>query len=397
MALNPKRGFRAILIGYDARVSLPVNHPVAPRILNPSAWIVAAGIFLTGALVRIGILGVFARANDDDFLGLLTKWDAQYYLAIAEFGYFDADLGTTEPVHERTLAFFPGFSYLVRVVHQVTGLDYVVSSIVLNTGAGIVLTAGAMALAARMGANRVASAGAGILVSAAPMSITFSMPYSEALFGALSLWALVALLDRRWWLAGLLIFLCGGIRLTAVALIGVFFLVVVFKARRNWKAWTALALTPWLLAGYVLWASLHTWRVGGYFGIQEKGWHSGFDFGIATARWMWTVMTTSREAGYLLSVAVIVASLCALILGFRRLPLAVWLFSATVMATVLLSDGIMHSRPRLLLPAVILLLPWVIRISTRVPRGWQILVAAGWVLFGGWFSAYMLAVFPWAI
>ena len=41
----------------------------------------------------------------------------------------------------------------------------------------------------------------------------------------------------------------------------------------------------------------------------------------------------------------------------------VWWFAAALLATVLLSDGIMHSRPRLLLPAVLLLLPWVIRAS----------------------------------
>ena len=61
------------------------------------------------------------------------------------------------------------------------------------------------------------------------------------------------------------------------------------------------------------------------------------------------------------------------------------------MANVLLSDGIMHSRPRLLLPAVIVLLPWV-------KKGASASVAViAWVLFGAWFSAYMLGVFEWAI
>lgn len=62
------------------------------------------------------------------------------------------------------------------------------------------------------------------------------------------------------------------------------------------------------------------------------------------------------------------------------------------MANVLLSGGIMHSRPRLLLPAVVVMVPWVGK------KGASASVAVGaWGLFGAWFSAYMLAVFEWAI
>lgn len=382
--------------GYDRPVSTRAVSSARPA-FPPGEWLVAALIFLIGSVVRIITLGVVARANDDDLAGLLTKWDAQYYLAIAESGYFDADLGTDVPVHERTLAFFPGFPALVRLLHDVTGLDFPVAAMLVNVVAGTAMTAGAMAIAARMGAGLSGRIGAGILVSCAPMAITFSMPYSEALFGALAFWALLALMDRRWWLAGILILACGFTRLTAVALIAVFLVVVLLHARRDWRAWAALALTPWSIFGYVIYASIPTWDAGGYFGIQEQGWSSGVDLGRATVTWVWEVLTTSDEAGYLLSVGVMVASGIALAAAWRRVPWEVWLFSAALMATVLLSDGIMHSRPRLLMPAVILLLPWVLFIVRRWPRGWQLAAATGWVLFGAWFSAYLLGVFPWAI
>lgn len=382
--------------GYDRPVSTRVEHRARPA-FPPGEWLVAALIFLVGSLIRIGALSVVARANDDDLAGLLTKWDARYYLAIAESGYFHADLVTDVPVHERTLAFFPGFPALVRLLHEVTGLDFPVAAMLVNVLAGTAMTAGAMAIAARMGAGLSGRIGAGILVSCAPMAITFSMPYSEALFGALAFWALLALMDRRWWLAGILILACGFTRLTAVALIAVFLVVVLLHARRDWRAWAALALTPWSIFGYVIYASIPTWDAGGYFGIQQQGWSSGVDLGRATVTWVWEVLTTSDEAGYLLSVGVMVASVIALAAAWRRVPWEVWLFSAALMATVLLSDGIMHSRPRLLMPAVILLLPWVLFIVRRWPRGWQLAAATGWVLFGAWFSAYLLGVFPWAI
>lgn len=357
----------------------------------------AALVFVIGAAFRVAVLGILARANDDSLDGLLQKWDARYYLEIAERGYFRADVVTDVPVHERTLAFFPGYPGLVRLVHEVTRLDIGAAAALVNVVAGIAMTAGVMVLAERMGAGRVAQIGSAVVVSAAPMSITYSMPYTEALFGALAVWSIVALMDRRWWWAAGLIFLLGFTRLTAVTMIGVFALVVLVYARRDWRAWTALALTPWSLLGYLAWASAWTLDRGGYFGIQEAGWDSGFDFGRATVVWVWEVLTTGEDGGYLLTVGVMIAAVIALVAGWGRVPFEVWWFSAALLATVLLSDGIMHSRPRLLLPAVILLLPWVIRIVGKLP--WKVSVALGtaWVVFGAWFSAYMLAVFEWAI
>ena len=357
----------------------------------------AALVFLVGAFVRVFLLGVLASSNNDTASGLLGKWDAQYYLAIAEYGYFGAPVATDVPVHHRTLAFFPGYPLLVRAVHQVTGLDFMMAAILVSLLAGVAMTAGAMTIAHRMGADRWGRAAAGILVSAAPMSITFSMPYTEALFGALAFWALVALIDRRWgWAAGLVLLL-GGIRLTAVALIAVFGLLVLLRARSDWRAWASLAATPWLLIGYVAWASWHTREAGGYFGIQAQGWHSSFDFGAATVRWVWEVVTTGTDAGYFLTIAVMLVSVAALIAARERVPAVVWWFAAILMSTVLLSDGIMHSRPRLLLPAVILMLPWGLRLVDRLPRWGSALAGVAWVGFGAWYSAYMLAVFEWAI
>ncbi|GAB2502667.1 Mannosyltransferase (PIG-V) [Corynebacterium atrinae] len=353
----------------------------------------AALIFLVGSALRVVVLGLVGRANEEKLTDLLTSWDAKYYLDIARDGYFNSATNTDVPVHERTLAFFPGFPMLLRALHQVTGLDLFFLALLLNSVAGVALTAGAMAIARRMGANWAHQLGAGVLASGAPMSTTFTMPYTEALFGALAFWALVALMDRRWWLASSLIFLCGFTRLTAVALVGAFLVVVLLKARADKKAWVALLLSPWSFVGYLLWASWHTRDAGGYFGIQQDGWNSTFDGGVATATWVYQVLTSSTDGGYLLTAAVIIAAVVFLALSWRRLPLEVWVFSATLMATVVLSDGIMHSRPRLLLPAVLVLLPWV----ERIPPRWLPGAAAAWLLWGAWFSAYMLGVFAWAI
>ena len=57
----------------------------------------------------------------------------------------------------------------------------------------------------------------------------------------------------------------------------------------------------------------------------------------------------------------------------------------------------MHSRPRLLLPAALVLMPWAVRAvrSLRPAVAWTLVGA--WALLGAWVSAYMLVVFEWAI
>ena len=353
-------------------------------------WAPAALVALIGAAVRVGVLAAVAAVQDDKLWGLLNKWDAKHYVEIARGGYFGADISTDGPVHETTMAFFPGFPFLVRAVSGILGTGEAGTAIALNVLFSIALAAGVMALAAQMGMGKWAQVLSAVVVTSAPMSIVFSMPYTEALFGALAIWAVVALVGERWWAAAAYIFVAGLVRLTAVDLVAVFGLMVL-RARKDWRAWAAVAFSVVPLVGYLWWSSSHLKDVGGYFGIQKEHWNSGFDGGKATVVWLWETLTGATNGGYLLSAGVMIAAPVCLVLAWRRLPLAAWLFSAVLMANVLLSDGIMHSRPRLLLPAVIVLLPWV-------KKGASASVAViAWALFGAWFSAYMLGVFEWAI
>ncbi|MCZ9309921.1 hypothetical protein ACUY3K_02375 [Corynebacterium uberis] len=380
------------------------TRPVAPAIdayrrpLPPqSIWLAAVLIFLITLLTRIIVLAVMAHANDASVAHQLTRWDAGHYDRIARRGYFDGpDISQRAP--ERTLlAFFPALPMIMRAGHAVLGLDTVTVALLFNAVMTVALIAAAMAIAVRMGAGLRGRLAAGILVSAAPMTLTYTMPYTEAAFGAIAFWAVVAMMDRRWWLAGLLTFVCGFFRLTAVDLWLVLAVVVAVTARRDWRAWVAVALSPLSIVGFLGWASARTADYGGYFGIQKEGWHSGFDLGVATVKFCWKTLTTGNEVGYLLSVGVMLLAAGSVALTIGRAPLPVWLFGAAITANVLLSDGIMHSRPRLLLPAVILLIPLAVR---RVrTTGWTFYWAfmVGWVAFGAWFSAYMMVVFKWAI
>ncbi|MFW9113491.1 mannosyltransferase family protein [Corynebacterium striatum] len=359
-------------------------------------WIAALGVGVLGNILRIAVLAMFAKANDDNLWGLLNKWDAVYYTEIARAGYFNADIATEGNVYETTMAFFPGFPLLIKLV-SFLGFSEPIAAILLNFVFTVVMAAGVMAIAQRMGADFKARVAAAIAVTSAPMSIVFAMPYTEALFGALTMWALVALIDRKWLLAGLLVFALSAVRLTSADVILVFGVIVLLWGAREWKAWVALVASALPLLGYLTMANHYLAAAGGYFGIQKEHWNSQFDFGVATFKWVKSTLMTADHAGFLLSTSVIVGAPILLVLAWRKLPLPVWLFSAALIANVLLSDGIMHSRPRLLLPAAVLFIPWTIEMSKWESSRQMAFVMGAVVLGGAWFSAHMLAVFDWAI
>ena len=377
----------------------PGETSVARKTSTSSAawsWILAAIIVSVGSIARLSTLALFAAANDDNLWGLLNKWDAAHYVDIARSGYFAGTIGG-DPAEEIRLAFFPAFPMTMRAIANLTGLDFALAGMIFNFVATVFLARGAMALTARWGYDSAGQSAAAVVVTMAPMSIVFNMPYTEALYGALAIWALVALVDKRWWLAGSLIFALSFVRITAIGLVAVFAIMVMVHARSSWKAWLAVVISPLPLAGYIWWASQHLTAVGGYFGTQEKHWNSGLDFGQATARWIFETLTSAENAGYLLSTLVILGVPFALIMAWRRVDIATWLFSLALSANIILSDGIMHSRPRLLLQAAVLFIPWAWGALTYLPRWLAWVLIVGWAAFGTWFSAYMLAVFPWAI
>ncbi|AVH87474.1 PIG-V mannosyltransferase [Corynebacterium camporealensis] len=342
----------------------------------------AAGVVAGLTALRIVVLLAFAVLNDASLTHLLTQWDADYYLDIATEGY----------TGERSYAFFPGFPALLALLGGSP-----IAALILNFGATIALAMGVMWLCDKQGGGTRTQLAAAVVVCGAPMSTVFLMPYTEALFCALSVWALIALQDKRWWLTAVLIGAAGTVRLTAAALLVAFGICVLLWARKNWRAWAALIL-----------ASSHPWRSlrgpagawAAWTGTSPTNPSIGTPASTSDSRrlrWVGETLTTATNAGYLLSTLVILAVPLTLALTWRRQPLPVAVFALALCINVLAADGIMHSRPRLLLPAAIILIPVVIAAFRRLPTPWAWTFTTAWALFGAWFSGYMLAVFEWAI
>ncbi|MFR9728999.1 hypothetical protein ACL03H_07185 [Saccharopolyspora sp. MS10] len=361
-------------------------------------------VYLAIRLFGLLVLAWLSAANDESLADNLSAWDGEWYLEIASHGYGGvADslvdgYGNRSP--ETPLAFFPGYPVLVQVLDAVTGMGVDAAAVVVSLAAGIAAAHGL----ARIGRSVGGSTGVGLLLvalfAASPMAVTLSMAYSEALFCALAVWALVGVLERNWLLAGLCCAGSGLVRPTAAALIGVVgiaALVALVQRRDGWRPLLGALLAPLGMVLYVGWVSVQTGSLGGYFALQQRGWSSAFDGGWSTGRFALETLTQDKSVLETFTVWIVLAALVLLVLCVRsRMPWPLVLFAFAVLAVDLGSDGLMYSKVRLMLPAFPLLIPVAIGLAHRRTTT-AVCSTVLIVCFGAWFGAYSLTAWPYAI
>ncbi|MDO4928024.1 MAG: hypothetical protein Q3976_03010 [Corynebacterium sp.] len=361
---------------------------------------------ISGVASILRFLGIAVATSFAKVGEALQAWDGHVYLDIAATGYFSATAGgAADPTtYEHRLAFFPGLPLSIRGISAITGWSLEASGLVLVHVCAIIAIAGIIQLARLLGASTSTSLMVAVVVASAPMAITMSMVYTEAPFVMAMVWFLITLSQGKHLPATCWLVTAGFLRLTAIDLVLALVLAIVVLCPRDWRSWLVALIGSMPLVGYVLWASYYTRDAGGYFGIQAQGWHSSFDFGQATFAWLLKTLREPVIFGYVLSSFAIILIVALMLIAWRGLPLLWWLSAAGITANVVLSDGIMHSRPRLLLPAlVIFLIPLVLRCAERWKTGrtWQrwgiALVGVGWVALGLGSSIYMVTAFPYAI
>lgn len=182
---------------------------VAALVLRVGAAVVAfaAGGLLPGlspvdvdAVRGAGFSGWSARSAAEQGVGLLgaglERFDALWYLAIARDGY---PSGTATVPH--AAAFFPGMPLAVGLLGRLAGGAYLAAANVIALAATVVALAGLHRLAEASGCDGDTARRATLLLAVFPTSFFLVAPYSEALFLAASVWALIAARRRRWWLA----------------------------------------------------------------------------------------------------------------------------------------------------------------------------------------------------
>ncbi|RKT84079.1 hypothetical protein SAMN05421805_11958 [Saccharopolyspora antimicrobica] len=366
--------------------------------------IAPAVVYLAIRLVGLLVLAWLSAANDEAILDNLRAWDGQWYLEIAQNGYGGVDpsmvdgFGNRYP--ETPLAFFPGYPLLIMAFALIPGVSATGGAITASLACGVAAAYGLARLGRRIGGSEGVGLLLVVLFAAAPMSVVLSMAYSEALFCALAIWALIGVIERNWLLAGLCCAAAGLVRPTAAALIGVIglaALVAIVQRKDTWRPWLAMLLAPSGMLLYIGWVGIQTGNPTGYFALQQRGWSSQFDGGVATGQFLLESLTTEKSVFETFTTWVVLAALVLMVLCLRqRMPWPLLVFAAAVLVLDLGSDGLMYSKVRLMLPAFPLLIPVAIGLARRRTTT-AVTVAVLLVFFGSWFGAYSLTAWQYAI
>jgi len=365
------------------KVAAVVGEPGAPATaapLRPALWIPTTALVAYVACRVVTVVGVAVAdlSTHNSVVFDLTRWDGEWFLRAVHSGYPSHLPMSHGHVLANPVAFFPLFPLLVRA-GATTGLDAGVVALLVSavTGLSAVLAVG---LLARRLSGDAAGARAALLFAVFPGSFAFSFPYSEGIVITCVAFGLLALLDRRWWLAGLL-----GAVATASSPVALAFVVSCAwsagsAVRRDRKLGPLVAplLAPLGFVAYMAYLWRHTGEPMAWRLTERDGWHSypslAYPFRIV---WKFVSNPLSPTLTGQILVAGSVAAVIGVVLMVKeRQPAPVLLYGlcAAGAAAVSLPVGL---RPRFLLLAF----PMVMAAGTRY-TGWthRALVAVSVVL-----------------
>jgi hypothetical protein len=259
-------------------------------------------------------------------VGVWQRWDACWYTKIATFGY---------EANENSVNFWPLFPLLTALVSLVLGAGAVaLSGLVV---AGIAFVAAIEGLRRLVGrdfgpevANRTILA-----ISFFPTAFFFFAPFTESLFLALSVWAIVGARERRWLLALVAVFLASLTRIQGLFLM----LPLAWETGMAWRESGLSAgrrLGPidgrLVLSGLAAAAPLagfgaflaFSLAVAGKTPLDTQDAWGGRNFhwpwDVAVASWNWAV--EQHDPLQFINLGTLIGFGLAIVVGLRRLPVA---------------------------------------------------------------------------
>ena len=379
--------------------------PDPPRLPLPLAGtLIYAGIRLLGVAITAFMLGHGKyRLRHWSLLRWMRSNDGGHYQAIAAHGY------TYPPgqlAHASVFSWFPGYPAVIDSIAWLPVITIVTAGLLVTAAAGLVAAWGLTTLGMKLtGDPRISLLLVGVW-AVAPSSTVLSMMYAEALFCAVAVWALVALVSQRWLTAGGLALAAGTVRSTALALIltvcaGALIAVVkAVRAREPFAAWwrplVAALTAPLGLLGFLAYVSVATHRLDGWFWVEKHVMHMAFDWGVSTARFVkGTLLGTPSVADVLVMGVILGAVLLTLWSLTERIPVYLHIYTLVVVfLAVTTSANWISSKPRFLLPAVLLALP-VARLLAPLRNAVLVPLIGVLVVASTWFGLYLTVIERW--
>lgn len=344
---------------------------------------IATGWYLLNRLVGIIALSLSVNLAGSRFgwTHLLKTGDGNFYLGISKYGYFE--LTPSAEAGERvysSIGFFPLLPALIRAVDTVLPGGALVAGTVVCTVAAWAACVAVTLLAREVygdGAARRAAA----LIACFPGAFIFSFIYTEGLLISGAAAALILLRRKAWVWAGVAGAVATLARPSGVAIVAAAAVVAVVEIRRE-RAWSALWAPAIAASGMASFLAYLGWRTGeplAWFENQRDFWNQRNNLGGYLIKWFQVPFQDGIKPTDHRIHAFILLALIPVLIGFYRKPppLAITVYVSVSLFITLTSS--LGPRPRFLLAAFPLLLPFADR--WKGPRH-TALVAIGFGLLG---------------
>lgn len=205
----------------------------------------------------------------------LSIWDGQWFLQAVTRGWPRHLPMANGQVLANPTAFFPLFPLLLRWISFATRLSPSVVGLVISGASGLTAVF-AVGLLTREFAGEEKAERAALLFAVSPGAFVFNLMYAEGILLTMVALGLIALLRRRWVLAGV----CGAIA-TATSPVGMAFAlsclwsaILVARREHTWRPLIAPVIAP---IGFVAWMGylwIHTGTLMAWRITERDGWNS---------------------------------------------------------------------------------------------------------------------------
>jgi hypothetical protein len=268
--------------------------------------------------------------------------DAGYYGDIAKYWYSQRPGFHSIPSRA---AFFPVYPILIWLASFLTGHNIAAAGLIATIVSGVAATLGVWLLTARISDRWVADR-AVLLFAAFPGAMTLGMMYSEPLGIALAAFCLLAAINRRWLVAGLIAAVGTAEHPTLIALAGALGILALREiwTRRDWRSLIAPVLAPVGMVSFFAYVGLRYnndflfWQK-----LERRQWGHHVDWGVHELRLVtWSLPGLDKYAGYF---AMVIALVVILIVGIAlmlraRVPLVVSAFTVITFFSLVLTYGV---------------------------------------------------------
>ncbi len=376
--------------------------PASPRVGGLAArwsalpWVVRPVVIYLCSRLLVWFAFLVAEVfSHRDLAQEIIRWDSRWFVLAAGHGWPAHQPYPQWPHAQSTVAFFPLFPLSIRGVSAATGLSLLTAGTLISLLTGLTAMVAIWALARELYQPRVADR-ATLAVAIFPGSFVLSMIYAEGFALTFVAVGMLALLRRRWVLAGVVGALATATSPLALAFVvsALWCAVAAIRRDRDWRSLLAPVLAPLGFVAYML----ALWRVTGnltaWTDTERRGWHSSlsaaYPFRVLWhfVKWPWTSNVTNDIlfVGLLVAVALVVLAVKVRL----RAPLFLYGLVVVVLATASVPVGL---RPRFLFLAFPLVM--VIGIGLKGRWYWALMILSAGLLAGlAFYSVAFSEVFP---